>query len=500
MKNAKKILALLLVIALTATITLSATLAYLTDEEEAVNVMVMGNIDIEQREHDRNGEDFEQGQILLPIVGNTTQKDANGYPLPDNYIDKIVSVKNVGGNDAYIRTFIAIPNYTYEGQADNDASANVLHWNGYSEGDAAPSYPTATWLPAEQMGVDNHWSWGKDASAPVWPGNGGDWNTFETTIDGQAYTVYVVTHTEKVAPGEITAPNMTGVYLDSMVDYDHDTGNYTINGNVIEGFDGTVEVLVATQAVQYDTGWGDAWTALNTAFGIPSSDANHPWTDNYKLPAVVDNADGLVAALEESRDVILEDDVKIDPAGMSNAYGTTGINVKNGQTIDGCGNTLDIQGAGGTWDSGISTTGGTIKNITITGSFRGVFINHNSTHSERVILENVIIDGTTYTISCDQGTNQGLTATNSTFNGWTSYAATLGDAKFVGCSFGEGNGYAYFRPYAPTEFVNCAFEAGYEMDARAAVTFENCTLGGVLITADNVATLVTSNTANATVK
>lgn len=215
----------------------------------------------------------------------------------------------------------------------------------------------------------------------------------------------------------------------------------------------------------------------------------------------VGTADALVENLESGKDVALTGDVKIDPAGMSNAYGTTGINVKNGQTIDGNGHTLDIKGAGGTWDSGISTTGGLIKNITITGSFRGIFINHNSTHSERVILENVVIDGTTYTISCDQGSDQGLTATNSTFNGWTSYAATLGDAKFVDCNFGEGNGYAYCRPYAPTEFVGCEFEAGFKVDARAAVTFENCTLGGVAITAENLATLVTSNTTNnATVK
>ncbi len=192
--------------------------------------------------------------------------------------------------------------------------------------------------------------------------------------------------------------------------------------------------------------------------------------------------------------------VKIDPANMSNAYGTTGINIKNGQTIDGNGYTLDIKGAGGTWDSGINTTGGTIKNLTVTGSFRGIFINHNSTHSEPVILENVIIDGTTYTISCDQGMNQNLFAKNSTFNGWTSYAATLGKAEFVDCNFGEGNGYAYCRPYAPTTFIGCEFEAGYQMDARAAVTFENCKLGGVALTADNLATLVTSNTANATVK
>lgn len=110
------------------------------------------------------------------------------------------------------------------------------------------------------------------------------------------------------------------------------------------------------------------------------------------------------------------------------------------------------------------------------------------------------IDGTVYTISCDQGTNKGLEATNSTFNGWTSYAATIGDVKFVNCKFGEGQGYAFCRPYAPTEFVGCAFAAGFELDARAAVTFENCTIGGVALTAENLATLVISNIANATVK
>ena len=216
--------------------------------------------------------------------------------------------------------------------------------------------------------------------------------------------------------------------------------------------------------------------------------------------ANVANADNLIGALGQGADVTFSDDIKISPAGMSNAYGTTGINVKNGQTIDGGGHTLDIKGAGGTWDSGINTTGGLIKDLTVTGSFRGIFINHNSTHSETVVLENVIIDGTTYTISCDQGLKQGLEATGCTFNGWTSYAATLGTAKFTDCNFGEGNGYAYCRPYAPTEFVGCEFEAGFKMDARAKVTFENCTLDGVAITADNLGTLVASNTANATVK
>ena len=191
---------------------------------------------------------------------------------------------------------------------------------------------------------------------------------------------------------------------------------------------------------------------------------------------VVKTADELVAALEANESVYFLNDIKIEPAKMSNAYGTTGINVKYGQTIDGGGHTLNIQGAGGTWDSGINTTGGIIRNLTVTGSFRGIFINHNSDHSEKVVLENVTITGTVYTISCDQGKYQTLEATDCTFNGWTSYAATLGSAKFMNCSFGEGNGYKYCRPYCTTEFVECTFCPGYAVDeSQATVTFTDCT-------------------------
>ncbi len=208
---------------------------------------------------------------------------------------------------------------------------------------------------------------------------------------------------------------------------------------------------------------------------------------------------GLLAN-EESKGkyISIEGDVA-GAAAASNAYGATGLNIKDGQTIDGNGMTLKVEGANGTWDSAVNITSGAIKNITINSGFRGVFVNHNGTGG-KVYLENVIIDGTVYTISCDQGTGYGLEAVNSTFNGWTSYAATIGEVKFVNCSFGEGSGYSFCRPYAPTEFVGCDFEAGFEMDPRAKVTFENCTIGGEALTAENLATLVISNIANASVK
>lgn len=239
-------------------------------------------------------------------------------------------------------------------------------------------------------------------------------------------------------------------------------GSFTLGNNTDSGAQVFYESVIA-----------DGYEALkktegNKYYVVPTTEAD----------VVVTTADELVEALGANKGVYLLNDIKIDPANMSNAYGKTGINVKNGQTIDGGGHTLNIQGAGGTWDSGINTTGGLIKNITVTGSFRGIFINHTSTHSEKVVLENVTIggNGTVYTISCDQGLYQGIEATNCTFNGWTSFAKTAGEAKFVNCSFGEGSGYKYCRPYSNTEFVNCTFCPGYAVDTtRATVTFTDCT-------------------------
>ena len=236
------------------------------------------------------------------------------------------------------------------------------------------------------------------------------------------------------------------------------------------------------------------------AAGLTAVQKGEKW---YVVPegatAVAETTADLNSALENGKNVALLNDIAVAKADAgSNGYGATGISQVNGGVIDGNGNDISVN-AWGTWDSAINTTGGTIKNINVTGGMRGIFVNHNSTNNSKVFLENVTIDGTVYTISCDQGTNQGLEAKNSTFNGWTSYAATIGAVKFDGCSFGEGQGYAYCRPYAATEFVNCDFAAGYAIDNVAAVTFENCTFDGVALTAANLADLV-SKPANATLK
>ncbi len=207
----------------------------------------------------------------------------------------------------------------------------------------------------------------------------------------------------------------------------------------------------------------------------------------------VENYDELLDALANGQadTIVMKKDITA-VVNESNGYGKTGINITEGDTLDGNGHTLHLEVLNGTWDSAITTIGGTIKNLTINNGFRGIFISHITGYSEPVIpviLENVIIDGTTYTISCDQGMNQTLTATNCTFNGWTSFAATLGKVTFVNCEFGEGNGYAFFRPYAETKLDSCDFESGYRVDTRADTDLVACTYDGELITSENINSL-----------
>ena len=207
--------------------------------------------------------------------------------------------------------------------------------------------------------------------------------------------------------------------------------------------------------------------------------------------AAADTDAELREALKDGKDVILTDDINTTDA-ESNGYGATGINI-NGGVFDGNGHTIEVEGATSTWDSAIAIKGGTIKNVTVAKGFRGIFFKNGT---EKIVLENVIINGPTYTISCDQAGNQGFEAYNSKFYGWTSYAGTIGTGYFESCTFGAGAGYNFSRPYAPTTYVNCNFEAGHQIDARAKVSFKNCTFNGVALTSDNINTLVTGNRQN----
>lgn len=389
----KNILLSGLSLVLVAALAIGGTVAYLQDTDEAVNVMTLGNVSIEQLEYQRadgvshinagakKGDlvPFVQGQTLYPAVpANNAVEDyaaengdvsryfywgeyapgANGLwndDLVSNVMDKFVFVKNTGKTDAYYRTVFAFecPEGMRFGQApEQDGIERELMMN-------TNSYSAFTW---DDLGY--------------------------TVIGGTRYKLMVANYANVLKPNETSRPSLLQVLL---------THKATNEDMALLGE--TYEILVFSQAVQA-AGFADAETALNAAFGEITT-TNHPWSDGVKVPEVVDK-DSIDDALENGNDVIFGDDME-KPADNSNAYGKTSITVKKGQVIDGANKVLKAIGANGTWDTAINATGGTVKNLTVAQGFRGLFINHNATEEEcgLVILENVIIDGCTYTISCD---------------------------------------------------------------------------------------------------
>ena len=113
--------------------------------------------------------------------------------------------------------------------------------------------------------------------------------------------------------------------------------------------------------------------------------------------------------------------------------------------------------------------------------------------TEDVVIENATLEGT-YALNINSSTAAyALTVNNSTLNGWVSYGSASG-ATFTDCTFGMGDGYANIRPYVDTTFTNCEFKDGYTITCNSTtdnfnIVLTNCTVEGVLVTADNFATL-----------
>ena len=242
----KKALTLALVIALLAIAVVGGSLAWFTAEDEAVNTFTVGSIKIVQHEqqHDETGalEDFEQNKTLLPIV------NINDPASDDNYEEKIVTVENTGKNDAYIRTWIAIPK-ALEGYLILDTD--------------------------ETQGWAKQW-----------------WSPYPT-LNGMEYICYCYVYTNVLEAGKTTPVLLNGVYLDAATDVQKnpatgnmefckrnaETGEFDFTGVAVMDAEGTaynVNVLVATQAVQAE-GFNDAQQALNASFGEPIHDSSVPF-------------------------------------------------------------------------------------------------------------------------------------------------------------------------------------------------------------------------------
>lgn len=289
--------------------------------------------------------------------------------------------------------------------------------------------------------------------------------------------------------GTLTGKNSDGSVTE-VFDYLGYVGRgYTLNGCqgskvVIDGISFVQKYNTAAEAGIYEvTGAnGEAVVAAGSKEDLPKTD------DGTKIDTNFDE------------NVTLFGDITVSASetNANSGYGATGVTVTDGAVLDGQGNVLTVSDANGTWDCVVAAKGGTIKNLTVAGAMRGIFM---PGANGDVYIDNVIFKDVIYTFNSDAGNkNYGVYISNSTLNGWTSHSDAHKEVVYTNCNFGEGSGYAYCRPYGPTSFVGCAFEAGFEIDARGKITFENCTLGGVALTAENLATLVTSRVENASIK
>lgn len=319
---------MILSLTLVVTLTIGGSIAYLTSEDSDVNVMTLGNVQIEQHEQERVKNDegeyttalqpFTDNQTMLPAVYDVPnvpnparQKvTVNGYEITldggmrtfPNYIDKLVTVENTGKSDAYVRTLMAFP--VKDGKHD-DVSNQWLHYNTLTDSDTSP------W---------NGWYAGKTLEKGEYPAVADRNIVYDVQINGKTYEVYVATNVTKLEPGKTTGPCLAGFYLDNDVDYDEGIGYTALNNageRVTVWQDDTVEVLVLSQAVQAQ-GFSDAYTALNAGYGEITEENVEKWfaeMGNKPFAKVTTLGDNDSLKNLDGDVIVLDKDLTIDTTG-----------------------------------------------------------------------------------------------------------------------------------------------------------------------------------------
>ena len=208
---------------------------------------------------------------------------------------------------------------------------------------------------------------------------------------------------------------------------------------------------------------------------------------------LVFDGESLVSSLENGLNVVFANDIYVDPAKLTSGYDKAGIIVRPRQSLNGAGHRLTVKGASGLWGCAINAYGGTIKNVTVSGPTRGIFMGQTSEATSDLYIENVIFDDVLYTFNSDGESSDsskafGVYFKNCVINGWTSFSNKHKVVVFEDCTFSEGCGYAYCRPYNDTEFKNCAFNDGdsemFKLDTRMGISIvlDNCTNNGEALT------------------
>lgn len=248
----KKIVAIVLCIAMLAIAIVGGTMAYFTDNDAAQNVMTTGKVDISQLEQQRDDSgnlvDFKQNKPLMPMVD--ARKDGEAVVVGDyfsanmrNVVDKIITVKNEAkddaiNQDAYVRTIIAFETNTeYEA-----GTANVLR-----DGKAIFDTYIGTLGDFELLSRDT------------------------VKINGVEYVLAVKVYENALAPQKVSEPSLKQIFLSPNANNEVEVlfgSEYTIlavsQATQTAGFepvkDGDGNVIKTASAVALDAAFGDLET------------------------------------------------------------------------------------------------------------------------------------------------------------------------------------------------------------------------------------------------
>ena len=218
----KKVIAIVLLVALVSAISIGATLAYLTDRDSEVNVFTIGDVTIDLKE------EFEQNSTLIPGVK----------------IEKKPTITTTGKNDAWVWLTFAIPAAldTNTPGSDSGSINNVIHWNfraATTEGYVTESkvqqaikdgFLTDATLTADKI-LSENMTW--DVMNSIGVGK----NVFQQEIEGVLCNVYVLLYNKALKPNETTLPNIEQVYLDANIDIAPNGDWYHVENGIAQKLD-----------------------------------------------------------------------------------------------------------------------------------------------------------------------------------------------------------------------------------------------------------------------
>lgn len=298
----KRVLVMALSLVLVLGLTLSGTIAYLTDTDAAVNVMTVGNVDIEQLENGQEEGGFAQGAPLYPAY---YEEENINWDTAVGVLDKAVTVKNTGTSTAYVRT-----------------------WFAFEAGDMNSADFQKYILLNTNEGADSPWTWVWDTSTP--------YKITDEKGETANYYLALATLNEALPVGATTEASLIDVAM----------SKYATNEQT-KPLGDEYTVLAFSQAMQtinFET--KTAAEALDIGFATRNAEGNgtdfakHPWTEGITgTPVIAMNEAELAKALKAGGEVTLGCNIELTnnlvvPKGVSSTLNLNGhkLTQKKAQT------------------------------------------------------------------------------------------------------------------------------------------------------------------------